>query len=136
MIRAAMAILALTLALPGAGAMAQDRSWVCDEQMDRDREELKAIATNISMFRILQEYRDRWDAQYIRQQCEAYSAGESYEIGCLNGRRDWEEIKAMVPADFFGMSTKDLRPHFVELDEADDGYKAAIEYCRSVGAIE
>ena len=50
MIRATMAILALTLALPGTHAMAQDRSWVCDEQMDRDRDELKALATNISMF--------------------------------------------------------------------------------------
>ena len=34
MIRATMAILALTLALPGTHAMAQDRSLVCDKQMD------------------------------------------------------------------------------------------------------
>lgn len=129
-----LAVLAL-LALAWGQATAQEQSWACDGSIDGDRDEIREIATNISMYRILQEYRDRWDAAHIRAQCEAYAAGEPYEIGCLNDRRDWSDIKALVPDELFGRSTRELRPYFIELSESDDGHGAAIDYCRSVGAI-
>ena len=82
------------------------------------------------------EYRRRWDVAYKREQCEAFAAGELYEISCLDGRRDWDAIKAMVPSEFFGMANLDLHPHYLELQMADNGNKDMVAYCRSVGAIE
>ncbi|MBM9595052.1 hypothetical protein [Roseitranquillus sediminis] len=104
--------------------------------MDLDQDEIAARAPNLGIQRILEEYRDRWDATHIRQQCEAFATGEPYEISCLDDRRDWDAIEAMVPDEFFGMSNTELRPHYLELQTADDGYGAALNYCRSVGAVE
>ena len=70
------------------------------------------------MFRIVNEYRERWDVHYKRQQCEAFAASGSYDISCLNNRRDWDAIKAMVPSEYFGMSARDLTPHYQELQMA------------------
>lgn len=128
-------IMALLMAVPSA-ATAQAGSWACGGSVDGDHDEMKEIATNISMYRILEEYRDRWDAEHKRAQCEAYAAGQPHDIRCLNDRRDWAAIKAMVPDELFGMSTKELRPFFIDLNESDDGHQAAIDYCRSVGAIK
>jgi hypothetical protein len=131
-----MAALALALALPGVAAQAQAGSWVCEGTGDRDDDELDALSPNIGMRRILQEYRNRWDAAHVRSQCEAFAAGEPHDIRCLNDRRDWDAIQAMVPDDLLGMSNGELRPHYLALQEEDDGYTAALAYCRDVGAIE
>jgi len=111
-------------------------SWICENQMDMDKDEAWEISDNIAMFRIVNEYRERWDVEYKRQQCEAYAAGEPHSISCLNDRRDWGAIKAMVPSEYFGMSARDLTPHYQELQMADDGVRDVVAYCRSVGAIK
>lgn len=130
------AALLVALILPGAGAQAQGGSWVCQGTNDRDDDELDELAANIGMRRVLEEYRDRWDAAHVRAQCEAFAGGEPYDIRCLNDRRDWDAIRAMVPDELFGMSNGELRPHYLALQEEDDGYTAALAYCRDVGAIE
>ena len=131
-----MMMAALALALPGTAAMAEKGSWACDASGDRDDDELNELSPNIGMRRVLEQYRDRWDATYIREQCEAFAAGEPHDIHCLNDRRDWDAIQAMVPDDLLGMSNGDLRPHYLALQAEDDGYSDALAYCRDVGAIE
>lgn len=134
--RTMVAALALALTLPGTAAMTKERSWACGAVLDRDDDELDELSPNIGMRRVLEEHRDRWDATYIRAQCEAFAAGEPHDIRCLNDRRNWDAIQAMVPDELFGMSNGDLRPHYLALQAEDDGYSDALAYCRDVGAIE
>lgn len=135
--RTLLSAIATTLTLTAPMAHAVGGSFQCEDQMDMDRDEARAISgTNNGLLKILMEYRERWDAVYKRQQCEAFAAGEPYDISCLNGRRDWAAIKAMVPSEYFGMSNVDLNPHYQDLQMADDGIKEMADYCRSVGAIK
>ncbi len=135
--RTLLLAVAATLTLGAPMAQAYGGSFLCEDQMDMDQDEARAISgRNNGLFKILMEYRERWDAEYQRQQCEAFAAGEPYDISCLNDRRDWDAIKAMVPSEYFGMSNVDLNPHYQDLQMADDGIKDAIAYCRSVGAIK
>ncbi|MEM7710169.1 MAG: hypothetical protein AAF264_05350 [Pseudomonadota bacterium] len=124
-------------AIAPAVANAQGGSWICGNQMDMDRDEARALAgTNNALFNIILVYRERWDNRHMRAQCEAYAAGQPYEISCLDGRRDWEAIGAMVPDEFFGMSSPELTPHFHEIQDNYDEIREVITYCRDVGAIE
>ena len=130
-------ILAAVLAVAAGMAGAEEkRSFGCSYSVGFDIEELKARATNPGMLTILQEYRMRWDAKHIRAQCEAFEAGEPYEISCLRGRRDWDAIAAMVPEELRGLSATDLRPHVLKLQAEDDGMRDAVKFCRSVGAVQ
>ena len=129
------AIATFTLAAPMAHAVGG--TFQCENPLDMDKDEAREIAgNNNNLFNILMEYRRRWDVAEKRQQCEAFAAGEPYEISCLDDRRDWDAIKAMVPSEFFGMANLDLHPHYLELQKADNGNKDMVAYCRSVGAIE
>lgn len=133
------ALAALMLTLTPAPVFAQG-SLVCETPAEFDpdiKEQYVDISGgNISLQRIASEYRGRWDAAYVRAQCEAFAAGEDVEITCLNGKRDWGAIKAMIPEDFFGQSVSDLAPEYRKLQEQGDGYSEAADYCREVGAIE
>lgn len=129
------AFAALTLSAPQAQAFGG--SWQCEDSMDMDRDEARAISgTNNAFYNILMEYRERWDAQYQREQCAAFAAGQTSNISCLDDRRDWDMIKSMVPSEYFGMSSPELTPHFQQLQMADDSTRDAAAYCRSVGAIK
>lgn len=130
----AAAVAAATTAASMVGAE-EKRSFGCEHTSGVDEAELTARASNIGMRRVLQEYRVRWDAAHVRAQCEAFAAGKPYEISCLRGRRDWSEIEAMIPNDLKGLSAGDLRPHYLALQAENDGFRDAIKFCRSVGAI-
>ena len=118
-------------------AHAYGGSWQCENQLDMDQDEARAISgTNNGLFNVLNEYRERWDVSYKMRQCEAFAAGKPYLISCLNDRRDWNAIKAMIPHHYLGMSSEQLTPHYQELQMADDGIRAMVSYCRSVGAIK
>ncbi|WP_299655648.1 hypothetical protein [uncultured Jannaschia sp.] len=131
---AAAAVAALILATPMA--QATGGSWQCENQMDMDRDEALEIAgSNHGLYQVLMKYRERWDSAYKREQCEAYSEGRPYKISCLDDRRDWDAIKAMVPEEYFGMSSESLTPHFRAIETFEEN-RAVIAYCRDVGAIE
>jgi len=135
--RTSLLAVAATLTLGAPMAHAYGGSFQCEDQMDMDQDQARAISgTNNGLFKIVMEYRERWDVAYKRQQCEAFAAGQPYDISCLNDRRDWDAIRAMVPSDYFGMSNVDLNPHYQELQMADDGIRDMADYCRSVGAIK
>lgn len=130
------ASLALVATSPSAQAQG---SWKCETPATLDPDVQANYAAlssgNRAMERIVQEYRGRWDAKFIRATCERFSLGERVEISCLNGRRDWTEIKAMIPTDYFGMPKDALRPHYLLLQSEGDGLPEAVQYCRDVGAI-
>ena len=135
MMRKTLILAAALAAAAGMAAAEEKRSFGCGYASSVDESELKARAANPGMWSILQEYRMRWDAQHIRAQCEAYAAGEPYEISCLEGRRDWDAIAAMAPDEIRGLSAGALRPHLLALQKEGNGLRDAIKYCRSVGAI-
>lgn len=128
---------AVLLSVIGSAVLAEGGRWTCERQAITHpivKEQLSAIASNIGMRNIAVQYMFRWDAQEMRRQCEAYAAGKPAEISCLNGRRNWQEIEAMIPEDLFGLSSAQVRPHYLELHQSDPGIKAAFKYCQSVGA--
>lgn len=128
---AAIAAAALTTA---SGAQAAGGSFVCERSPTV--EVVEKVGGSFGLQNIVNEYRVRWDAAEARRQCEAYAAGQPYQIGCLNGRRDWTAILASVPQDYFGQSNKALAATYREEMRKGNGFKEAMEYCRSVGAIE
>jgi hypothetical protein len=81
-------------------------------------------------------YRDRWDARYIRAQCEAFANGEPYTITCLKDVRDWDAIEASVPDDYYGMDRFSLAEFVPKEEEKGRGYREAYAYCRDIGAIK
>jgi len=135
MMRKTMILAAALAAAVGMAAAEEKRSFGCSYSSSVDESELQTRADNPGMRSILQEYRVRWDAAYVRAQCEAFAAGDSYEISCLKGRRDWNAIAAMVPENLHGLSAGALRPHLLALQAENDGFRDAIKFCRSVGAI-
>ena len=126
---------ALTLTTPMAHAVGG--SFICENQMDMDQEEAREIAgSNNGLYQILMKTRENWDMAHMRAQCEAYAEGRPHEISCLDDRRDWDEIQAMVPEEYFGMSSIQLTPRFHEIQDNGALVRETIEYCRDVGAIE
>ena len=130
-----MAAVILTVGLSPA-ASAQDRSFACEQIAARyERDQIKRIAHNREMEVIVKEYMWRWDARHIRSQCQAFSNGAPNEISCLNGKRDWNAIKASIPSEYSRMDRKSLRP-FMEMErDKENGRDEAVTFCRDVGAI-
>lgn len=123
----ALSLLGPTPAFAVGGSFACERSSAVEVSEEVDG--------SFALQNIVAEYMLRWDAQEATRQCEAYAAGEPYEISCLNGRRDWPAILASVPRDYFGRSNKSLAEVAHAEKRRDNGFKAAMDYCRSVGAI-
>lgn len=137
MIRSTLAAAIAALILTTSMAHAVGGSWQCENQMDMDQDEARAIAgSNGGLFQILLKTKENWDIAHKREQCQAYAEGRPYEISCLDDRRDWDEIKAMVPEEYFGMSSEQLTPHFQAIQRNVDESIAVADYCRDVGAIE
>lgn len=130
----AFALTASMAVLAGPASADTPPNWGCRGGSD-DQAQLDKLAPHIVMRRVLQEYQTRWDAAYIREQCEAFVKGEPHEISCLRGRRDWDAIKAMVPEEIWAADRAQALPLLTELQAEDDGYKAAIDFCREAGAI-
>lgn len=109
-------------------------SFVCERSPTV--EVTQQVGGNFALQNIVNEYRVRWDAAEARRECEAFAAGRPAEISCLNGRRDWTAIMASVPGDYFGQSNKALAASYRKEMQRGNGFKEAMAYCRSVGAIE
>ena len=136
MMRSTFAAAAAALILTTPMAHAVGGSFICENQMDMDQEEAREIAgSNNGLFQILMKTRENWDLAHMREQCEAYAEGQPYEISCLDDRRDWDAIIAMVPEEYFGMASEQLTPHFQAIQRNVDEAIAVARYCRDVGAI-
>lgn len=133
MVRAASAaavLMAAEAAQAGAG------SFSCEDSFGTLKEVEAQVGGSSTFQSIVDQYVRRWDAATARQLCEAYAAGEPVTISCLDGRRDWAAIKASIPSDYFGRSNKSLASTYEAERRQGNGFKEAMAYCRSVGAIE
>ena len=134
---AVVAATAAALVFAAPMAHATGGSWQCEDQMDMDHKVARSISgSNNALYQILMKTRENWDIAHMRAQCEAYAEGRPYEISCLNDRRNWDEIKAMVPEEYFGMSSESLTPHFQAIQNNTDEIFEVVDYCRDVGAIK
>jgi hypothetical protein len=94
------------------------------------------VEGSFALLQIVTQYLGRWDAHEATKQCRAYAEGQPYDISCLNERRDWDAVIASVPKDYFGRPNASLAKTVREEIRAGNGFKEAMDYCRSVGAIK
>jgi hypothetical protein len=132
-LRAAIAALVLTAA---GAAQAAEGSFVCKDNFGTLKEIEAEVGGSSGFTKIVSQYVSRWDAQEARRLCAAYAAGEPVTITCLNGRRDWSAIKASIPAEYFGLGNQQLASANAAEREKGNGYREAVAYCRSLGAIK
>ncbi len=109
-------------------------SFVCKDSPTK--EAIAHVDGSSTLQSIVIQYMDRWDARDATRQCQAYASGQPYDISCQNGRRDWPAILASVPKDYFGRSDSSLAASYSAERRKGTGFKEAMAYCRSVGAIK
>lgn len=126
------AILAAALGEAKAGAFQCERGEAFDPDV---RAEVQRIAHNRPMEAIVTQYRARWDAAYIRAQCEAFAAGRSHDLGCIKDARDWDAIRRSIPAEYFEMDHRALHPASQAERAKPTGLREAKQFCFDVGAI-
>ena len=115
-----------------------DGPWGCGALVASDprvEAQIDARAHNITMRRIIEEYMRRWDAAYMRESCDRIVRGETVDLSCLNGRRNWAEIDAIIPDEYYGMSNSALRPYYLALSDEPNPKDEAARYCVDIGAI-
>ena len=135
MIRMMLAATMASVVLPVLSATAQDRSFACKGGAS-DPAAIAKRTDNFSMRLIMAIYRDRWDAGYIRAQCEAFAEGEPYTITCLKEVRDWDAIEASIPEDYHGMDRFSLAEFVPDEREKGPFSSDSLDYCREIGAIK
>ena len=132
-----MAVAAAAILTVATGAAnAAGGSFVCEDSFGKSKEIKAEVGGSFAFQNIVSQYVTRWDAQKARQLCEAYAAGEPVTITCLDGQRDWSAIKASIPAEYFGLGNQQLASTHTAEMQRGNGFKEAMAYCRSVGAIK
>lgn len=129
------AAIVVTIMIAAGGAQAAGGSFVCKDNLDTLKEIQAQVGGSSGFQKIVSQYVSRWDAQEARRLCSAYAAGEPVSITCLNGQRDWSQIKASIPPDYFGLGNQQLAHANAAERERGTGYREAMAYCRDVGAI-
>ena len=130
-----LAAIAAVLVITAGGAQAAGGSFVCKDNFGTLKEIQTQVGGSSGFQKIVSQYVSRWDAQEARRLCSAYAAGEPVSITCLNGQRDWNQIKASIPPDYFGLGNQQLAQANATERERGTGYREAMAYCRDVGAI-
>ena len=130
-----LAVAAAALVAAAGGAHAAGGSFVCKDNLGTLKEIQVEVGGSSGFQKIVSQYVSRWDAQEARRLCSAYAAGEPVSITCLNGQRDWNQIKASIPPDYFGLGNQQLAQANAAEREKGTGYREAMAYCRDVGAI-
>lgn len=124
----------------GLGLVGGAPAWAVGGSFHCERPSLLEVAEHVDgsfgLRKIVNQYMMRWDADQARAQCEAYIAGQPYEIQCMNGHRDWSAILSSVPQDYFGRSNQSLASVVRDEMRTGNGFAEAMDFCRSVGAIK
>lgn len=137
---AAHLVMAVVLSVGPASASGADEAqdWMCDGPVFTDpavSAELDTIASNATLRDIVEEYVNRWDADYMRRACERAANGQQADMSCLNGRRDWTAIEAMIPREYFGMSPSALQPYYEAMSSEPNPTLVAYDYCVNLGVL-
>ena len=134
-LRLATTIAAAVLVSAG-GVQAAGGSFTCKDGFGTMKEIKAEVGGSSAFISIVNQYVQRWDAQKAQRLCSAYAAGEPVTISCLNGKRDWDAIKASIPPAYYGGSNQQLAGAYTDEVEKGTGYLESMTYCRSVGAIK
>lgn len=136
--RISFGVLAVALSLSTPAMAVEPGSWRCEKQPIFHKDVMAGIASissKASIRNVIFEYMKRYDAKEIRAACEAFADGQPSEISCLNGRRDWDQIRATIPDDLIGLPAMQHREHLLKIHDEGDGLEQAYEFCESVGAL-
>jgi hypothetical protein len=125
-----------TILIATGGAQAAGGSFVCKDGFGTMKEIKAEVGGSSAFISIVNQYVQRWDAGEAQRLCSAYAAGKPVTISCLNGKRDWNAIKASIPPDYFGGSNQQLADAYTAEVAKGTGYLEAMTYCRGVGAIK
>lgn len=116
-------------------AQAAGGSFACKDSFAKSKEIEAQVGGSFAFQKIVSQYVTRWDSQKAQELCKAFASGEPVTIACLDGQRNWTAIKAAIPSDYFGRSNESLASTYESERRKGNGFKEAMAYCRSVGAI-
>lgn len=97
------------------------------------------LSHNKTMSVIVKEYAEQWQAQEMVRTCEAAAAGKPADFSCMQGRRDWDAIRAMIPDELYELDAASLRPHQLKLQKIQAETRPqeqALKQCEALGVIE
>ncbi|ABI93316.1 hypothetical protein CEP88_00220 (plasmid) [Roseobacter denitrificans] len=130
--------LAVALSLSSPAMAVEPGSWHCEKPpvLHPDVQAgIASISSQPSLRFIILEYIKQYDAKEIMAACRAFADGQPSEISCLNGRRDWNEIRQAFPDDLIGLPPMRHAEHMQTLQTAENPVWAAHAFCESVGAL-
>lgn len=133
------AFFVLDLASP---AIADHGNFHCDRIPFLNEKAVAAInelSHNKTMSVIVKQYAEKWEDEEIVRSCKAAAAGKPADFSCLQGRRDWVAIKAMIPTQYFTLDATYLRPHqldFQSIRAQEQPRKAALDHCEALGVMK
>lgn len=133
------ALLLLAIAQP---ASADHGNFHCDRIPFLNERAVKAIdelSHNKTMSVIVKQYAEQWEDAEILRTCEAAAAGEPADFSCMQGRRDWDAIKSLIPQELFAMDAEGLRTHQLanQKQRAQERPRATVlEQCEALGVLE
>ncbi len=130
------AAMTVVILMTAGGAQAAGGSFVCKDGFGTMKEIRAEVGGSSAFISIVNQYVQRWDAREARRLCSAYAAGNPVTISCLNGKRDWTQIKGSIPPDYFGGSNQQLADAYTAEVAKGTGYLEAMTYCRGVGAVK
>lgn len=131
-------VAAAIVVMTAGTATAERRGWTCKTQPifhHSVKEGIASISTIPTMRNVILDYMIMWDVEEMRKQYASFAAGEPYNISCLNGRRDWNAIKAMVPEDLEHLPIAKHREHRLSIEKERPRWMDAINYCSDLGAL-
>lgn len=137
-LRTSLNTLAIALCLSGPAMAVEPGSWNCEKALifaPNVQAGIASISTQSSLRLIIVEYIKQYDAKEMTAACQAFADGKPSEISCLNGRRDWDQIRQSFPDDLIGLPPARHGEHMQTLQTGENPVLAAHRFCDSVGAI-
>lgn len=136
--RISFGALAVVLSLSSPAMAVEPGSWTCKKALlfDKDVQAgIASISSTPSLRLIIIEYIKQYDAKEMTAACQAFADRQPSEISCLNGRRDWDQIRQSFPDDLIGLPSARHAEHMQVLQARENPVLAAHAFCESVGAI-
>lgn len=129
---------AVALCLSTPSMAVEPGSWHCEKPPVLHPEVqagIASISSQPSLRFIILEYIKQYDAKEMTAACQAFADGQPSEISCLNGRRDWDEIRQSFPDDLIGLSPVQHSEHMATLQADRKAVLEAYDFCEGVGAL-
>lgn len=137
-------LIAVGLTLVGQSAFADHgKNFHCDFNSFVHPESSKALKSiagnNKGLMRIAEEFTLQWEDIEIKLICDSAAKGNNENFGCMGGRQDFTAIKQSIPTELLGMSSSQLRPHYLGFKKTrreDDTRNKVLDYCGKLGVVD